>query len=264
MEAISIQEVASSFEHNEELQSSYIMLIEQPPRLYRLLFPGAIWRIMPELEDEKNIYLTLDDGPIPETTPWVLDLLDKYNIKATFFCVGDNVRKYPELYQEVIRRGHHVGNHTFNHVQGISMLTRNFLANANKAAKYIDSPLFRPPHGHMRLPQTLMLSRNYKIVMWDVVTRDYSKHMAPGDVFENVKKFVRNGSIVVFHDSLKAQKNMMEALPKSIEWLLSEGYKFKLIDYNIEREIDREEVEREELQPIPEFVLNRNTKSFKP
>lgn len=238
------------------------MLIEQPPRLYRLLFPGALWRIAPRSPDDKDVYLTFDDGPIPETTPWILDLLDKYGIKATFFCVGDNVQKHPDLYRTLIMKGHHAGNHTFNHLQGLFTHTDEFVENAEKATRLIQTPLFRPPHGHMRIPQTWKLRKNYKIVMWDVVTRDYSKYVNADQVFENVKKFTRNGSIVVFHDSLKAKEKMMEALPKSIEWLLSQGYQFKLIDYSIERETDREEVERGELNPIPELALNRNNKCF--
>lgn len=204
------------------------MFIEQPPLLYRMLFPGGIWR-MPSKE-EKVIYLTFDDGPIPEVTPWVLDVLDRYNIKATFFCVGDNVRKHPDIYQEVLQRGHRVGNHTFNHIQGIKTLSKKYIQNAQLASKYIDSPLFRPPHGHMRLPQFFLLRKKYKIVLWDVVTRDYSKLLEPNDVLENVKHYARNGSIVVFHDSLKAEKNMKHALPLAIEWLLEQGYVFKTIE----------------------------------
>lgn len=203
------------------------MFIEQPPLLYRMLFPKGIWRI--PSKEEKGIYLTFDDGPIPDITPWVLDLLDKYNIKATFFCVGDNVRKHPDIYKMVLDRGHHVGNHTFNHIQGIRTFTKRYLANTELAAQYIDSDLFRPPHGHMRLPQFFMLRRKYKIVLWDVVTRDYSKIMTPEQVLKNVKKYVRNGSIIVFHDSLKAENNMKYALPKSIDWLLEQGYTFKLL-----------------------------------
>lgn len=203
------------------------MLIEQPPFLYRMLFPGGIW-LLPS-EREKVVYLTFDDGPIPEITPWVLDLLDKYEVKATFFCVGDNVRKYPEVYQQVLDRGHRVGNHTFNHLQGIKTLTRNFIKNADLGAEYIKSDLFRPPHGHVRIPQFRALKKKYKIVMWDVVTRDYSKYMTPDKVLANVKKYTRNGSIIVFHDSLKAERNMKEALPKAIEWLKEQGYMFKAI-----------------------------------
>lgn len=203
------------------------MLIEQPPRIYRSLYSKTLWR--QPVAGEKVVYLTFDDGPIPEITPWVLDLLDQYNIKATFFCVGDNVRKHPEVYAEVLRRGHRVGNHTFNHLQGIKTWTKDFVKNAELASQYIESNLFRPPHGHMRFPQYWALKKKYQIVMWDVVTRDYSKRMTPTDVFNNVKKYTRDGSVIVFHDSLKAEKNMKEALPKSIEWLMAEGYSFKLL-----------------------------------
>ncbi|MDR1624632.1 MAG: polysaccharide deacetylase family protein [Tannerellaceae bacterium] len=203
------------------------MFIEQPPRIYRILFPGAIWR-MPS--KNKCVYLTFDDGPIPEITPWVLDLLNQYDIKATFFCVGDNVRKHPAIFQLILDQGHHIGNHTFNHLQGIRFQTKKYLDNIKKANEYIHSHLFRPPHGHMRFPQTLFLRKQYKIIMWDVVTRDYSPHMTPNGVFNVVKNYTRNGSIIVFHDSLKAETNMKEALPRSIEWLKQEGYEFKLLD----------------------------------
>lgn len=203
------------------------MLIEQPPRLYRLLYPQSIWRI--PNKGSKVVYLTFDDGPIPQVTPWVLDLLDMYNIKATFFCVGDNVRKYPDIYTDVLSRGHRVGNHTFNHLQGMLTWTKNYKANVELAKEYIDSDLFRPPHGHMRWVQYWVLKRKYRIVMWDVVTRDYSKLLTPEQVVGNVTKYVRNGSIIVFHDSLKAEKNLKYALPRSIDWLLKNGYSFELL-----------------------------------
>lgn len=203
------------------------MLIEQPPKLYRLLFPGTVWR--KPIKGQKTIYLTFDDGPIPDITFWVLDLLDKYEIKATFFCVGDNVRKYPEVYQEILNRGHRVGNHTFNHLQGIRTYTKRYLNNASQASEYIESELFRPPHGHMRIHQVLSLRKKYRIIMWDVVTRDYSKKQSPEEVFDNVRKYTRDGSILVFHDSLKAEKNMKYALPLSIEWLKEQGYTFGLL-----------------------------------
>ncbi|MDH6343261.1 peptidoglycan/xylan/chitin deacetylase (PgdA/CDA1 family) [Parabacteroides sp. PFB2-12] len=203
------------------------MFIEQPPWLYRALFPGTVWRL-PAVE--KCVYLTFDDGPIPEVTPWVLDVLDEYDVKATFFCVGDNVRKYPDVYRMVLERGHRVGNHTFNHIQGIRFWTKNYLANVEKAAELIDSPLFRPPHGHMRMPQIWSLRNKYRIIMWDVVTRDYSPHLTPEEVLDVVKRYTRNGSIIVFHDSLKAEENMKYAMPRAIEWLRQEGYTFKLFD----------------------------------
>ena len=144
--------------------------------------------------------------------------------------VGDNVRKHPEVFQMVIDRGHRVGNHTFNHIQGIKFWTKNYLANVEKAAEYIPSNLFRPPHGHMRFPQVVWLRRHYHIVMWDVVTRDYSPHMTPNGVFNVVKNYSRNGSVIVFHDSLKAERNMREAMPRAVEWRLKEGYEFKVFE----------------------------------
>lgn len=202
------------------------MFIEQPPKVLRALYPGAIWRMDP---NEKAVYLTFDDGPIPEITPWVLDLLDKYGIKATFFLVGDNVRKHPEEFKMILERGHRVGNHTFNHIRGFEYLTRNYLANTDKANELIKSDLFRPPHGHMRAHQYYVLRKKYKIVMWDLVTRDYSNKLDGKQVFEKVKHYVRNGSIITFHDSLKSENNMKYALHRSIEWLLEQGYQFKLL-----------------------------------
>jgi peptidoglycan/xylan/chitin deacetylase (PgdA/CDA1 family) len=206
------------------------MFIEHPPRIYRLLFPGASWRIPAAGGEQKCVYLTFDDGPIPEMTPWILDILERYNIKATFFCVGDNVRKYPELYRQILSKGHVTGNHTLNHLQGIRCRSKNYVRNVALAARLIDSRLFRPPHGHMRIPQLLRLRKLFKIIMWDVVTRDYSPHMTANGVLNNVKRYAGNGSIIVFHDSLKAKGRIEEALPKSIEWLAKQGYAFKTIE----------------------------------
>jgi len=200
------------------------MFIEQPPWYYRIFFPGTEWRIP---TNDKSVYLTFDDGPVPEITPWVLDVLDAYGIKATFFCVGDNVRKHPDIFRMVLDRGHHVGNHTFNHIQGICSSSKNYLKNVTKAAEWIESDLFRPPHGHMRASQLVRIKKTFRIIMWDVVTRDYSPHMTAQGVTNVIKKYTRNGSIIVFHDSLKAIGRIEEALPNAIEWLLAEGYQFK-------------------------------------
>lgn len=203
------------------------MLIERPPLLYRLLFPEAIWRL--KRRRRKVVYLTFDDGPVAEQTPWVLDILDRYGIKATFFMVGDNVRRYPGLMEEVRRRGHSVGNHTMHHLQGIKVSTDRYLADVAEADALIDSPLFRPPHGIMRLKQSRLLRTKYNIIMYDLVTRDYSAKLSAEDVLRNVKRYVRNGSVIVFHDSLKAAPNMRLALPPAIEWILSQGYEFEAL-----------------------------------
>ena len=163
------------------------MLIEQPPLLLRWIYPRALWRMD---KNEKAVYLTFDDGPIPNITPWVLDLLDQYGIKATFFMVGDNVRKHPEEFRMVVERGHRIGNHTFN--------------------------------------QYHVLKKKYRIVMWDLVTRDYSKRLTGPQVLAKVKKYARNGSIITFHDSIKSEPRLKYALPRAIEWLLAEGYTFKV------------------------------------
>lgn len=200
------------------------MIIEQPPLLYRLLFPEAIWRI--KRKRRKVVFLTFDDGPISEVTPWVLDLLDKYGIKATFFMVGDNVRRHPELLEEVKARGHSYGNHTMHHLQGFKVSRVRYMRDITEAAYYIDSSLFRPPHGLIRWAQAKAIKNHYNIVMYDLVTRDYSKKLNPEQVLANVRRYVRNGSVIVFHDSLKARKNMQQALPQAIEWLKAEGYEF--------------------------------------
>lgn len=202
------------------------MLIEQTPDFIRKLIPGAVWRLP---QKEKTVYLTFDDGPIPEVTPWVLDLLKKYNIKATFFCVGDNVRKYPEVFKMVVSAGHSVGNHTFNHLQGFKVKSDKYVENVELADSYIRSNLFRPPHGHLRIRQGTKLSKKFRFVMWDVITRDYNRKLSGEYVLNVVKRYARNGSIIVFHDSIKAEENMKYALPRAIEFLLSEGYKFEKI-----------------------------------
>ncbi len=201
------------------------MFIEQPPLLYRILFPEALWRI--KHKKRKVVYLTFDDGPIREVTPWVLDLLDYYGIKATFFLVGDNVRRNPDLLEEIKKRGHSWGNHTMNHLQGFKVMSRNYLRNIAEADKLIDSILYRPPHGIMRWGQAKVIKDHMNIVMYDLVTRDYSKKLNGEQVLKNVKKFVRNGSIIVFHDSLKAEANLRYALPRAIEWLKEQGYEFE-------------------------------------
>lgn len=203
------------------------MIIEQPATWLRWLYPRATWRMD---KNEKAVYLTFDDGPIPEATPFILKTLADFNIKATFFMVGDNVRKHPELFKQVVEAGHRIGNHTFNHYGGFKHSVRGYMANAEKADLLLHTNLFRPPHGAMRLPQYYWLGRKYRIVMWDLVTRDYSKWMTAADVVNNVKRYVRNGSIITFHDSLKSIEKLKTALPESIKWLKEQGYEFKVFE----------------------------------
>lgn len=200
------------------------MIIEQPAIFLRWLYPKALWRMN---QHERSIYLTFDDGPIPQSTPFILETLAHYNVRATFFMVGQNVEKHPELYQQIVEAGHCVGNHTYNHISGFKHSIQRYTDNTNRADKLIHSSLFRPPHGWMRWSQYAWLSRKYKVVMWDVVTRDYSKWMTAEDVLDNVKRYVRNGSIITFHDSLKSIDKLHFALPKALEWLQEQGYTFK-------------------------------------
>jgi len=198
----------------------------QFPDVLRPFLGKLLWRKNPS---EKVIYLTFDDGPVPEVTPLVLDLLDEYNLKATFFCVGENVEKYPEVYKEVLKRGHKTGNHTYNHLKGIAVSTNEYVTNVEKAATQIDSKLFRPPYGRIKNSQKKALLEDYEIVMWDIITRDYDSRLSPVSIMRNIKRYSRNGSLVVFHDSIKAERNMLTVLPLAIEYWNSKGYRFGVL-----------------------------------
>ncbi len=199
------------------------MLIEQPSMWLRWVYPKALWRMNP---NEKTVYLTFDDGPIPEATPFILDTLRERGIKATFFMVGENVFRYPHLYEAIVADGHAVGNHTYNHMGGMKHPLKEYAENTIKANKFISTNLFRPPHGWMRPSQYLYLKRKYKIIMWDLVTRDYSRNLTAADVFNNIRTYTRNGSIITFHDSLKSIDKLKTALPQSLDWLIEQGYSF--------------------------------------
>ena len=203
------------------------MIIEQPARFLRWLYPHALWRMNP---NERAVYLTFDDGPIPEVTPWVLDVLRHYDIRATFFMVGDNIRKHPEEFEMVRAAGHRLGNHTFNHIGGLRHSFLKYKENAEKANEYLHTDLFRPPHGWMRFLQFKLLHKHYKVVMWDLVTRDYSRRVTARDVVDNVKRYTRNGSIITFHDSLKSIDKLRTALPEALQWLQDEGYEILPIE----------------------------------
>lgn len=203
------------------------MIIEQPSQWLRWLYPRATWRMD---KRERAVYLTFDDGPIPESTPFILHTLAEFGIHATFFMVGDNVRKYPDLYDAIVSAGHQVGNHTFHHLGGFKHWARTYIKDTNEANELIKAHLFRPPHGCMSHSEYFWLRRKYRIVMWDLVTRDYSKWMSAEDVLDNVKRYARNGSIITFHDSLKSIDKLHYALPASLKWLKEQGYEFKTFE----------------------------------
>jgi len=201
-----------------------------PPKLLRRIVRKGNWTIR---NSENKIYLTFDDGPIPVVTEWVLDILREYGVKATFFCVGENVKKHPEVYKRVLSEGHAVGGHTYNHLNAWRVKKQHYIDNIVKCEAYVKTNLFRPPHGKVRGRISRFLERrNYNIVLWDVVSRDYDRKLDPQECFENVKRYTREGSIIVFHDSLKAEKNLRYALPKAIEYLLGEGFVFDTIRFN--------------------------------
>ena len=203
------------------------MFIEQPAKWLRWLYPNALWRMDKKVH---AVYLTFDDGPVPESTPFILDTLAEYNVKATFFMVGENVLRYHDLYNRIVEEGHQVGNHTFNHMGSLKHWALTYGINTEKANELIHAHLFRPPHGWMRWSVYWWLSKRYKIVMWDLVTRDYSKWMTPEDVLKNVKRYARNGSIITFHDSTKSIEKLKYALPEALKWLKEQGYEFKTFD----------------------------------
>jgi peptidoglycan/xylan/chitin deacetylase (PgdA/CDA1 family) len=175
----------------------------------------------------KNIYLTFDDGPVPEVTPWVLETLSHYNAKATFFCVGSNVLKYPEIFHSVKENGHAVGVHTMTHVNGWKVSDEKYLSEVNECAGITGSKLFRPPYGRITMSQIKKLRNNFSIVMWDVLSRDYDATMSGEKCFMHVKNNASPGSIIVFHDSLKAEERLRKALPETLKFFSGEGFEFK-------------------------------------
>ncbi len=201
------------------------MLTIARPIILPVLFPGLTWGITNH--HNKQLYLTFDDGPVPDVTPWVLSTLKEYNASATFFCVGNNVKKYPDVFKKIKQEGHAIGNHTFNHAKGLFSSTKGYIQDIEKAAKYIDSSLFRPPHGLIKPAQVKALKRKkYKIIMWNVLSRDYNQKLSGEKCLSLVVKHAKAGSIIVFHDSYKAEKNLRYALPKVLEYFSNKGYRF--------------------------------------
>jgi peptidoglycan/xylan/chitin deacetylase (PgdA/CDA1 family) len=207
------------------------MYLVKTPQLIQSLFPNFTWKIP---STEKVLYLTFDDGPIPSVTPWVMEQLEQYNAKATFFCVGDNVKKHPEIFQQLISKGHAIGSHTQNHLNGWITDNIPYFHNVRHAANLTNSVLFRPPYGRLRPKQAQFLQRHYRIVMWDVLSGDFDPRISPEQCLTNVISNATEGSIIVFHDSLKAEDKLNYVLPKVLEHFTKEGYVFeKLSEQNL-------------------------------
>jgi Predicted xylanase/chitin deacetylase len=204
------------------------------PWWLKSLYPRCVWDIPAK---EKILYLTFDDGPHPTATPYVLDQLQQYNAKATFFCIGKNVAEHGDIYRRVLEEGHRVGNHTFNHYNGWKVRDELYLQNILQAGKYIDSNLFRPPYGRITRFQVKLLtgiknspsSAYFRIIMWDVLSGDFDNTISVSQCARNVIKNVRPGSVVVFHDSEKAFPRMKEALPRVLEYFSKKDYRFDAI-----------------------------------
>lgn len=202
------------------------MYLVKIPKFIKNLFPNFNWEID---TNKKELFLTFDDGPIPEITPWVLDVLDQYNAKATFFCVGHNVEKHPDIYNEVLNRGHEVGNHTYNHLNGWETDNIKYFHNVRYCNSKVESTLFRPPYGKLMPKQVQFLQRHYDIIMWDVLSGDFDNNISKEDCLENVISKAQQGSIIVFHDNIKAFENLKYALPLVLEHFSALGFTFKAI-----------------------------------
>ena len=208
------------------------------PELVKRMFPNYIWNIP---TTNKTIYLTFDDGPTPEITDWTLNVLKQYNAKATFFCIGNNIEKHPEIFQNILNDGHNIGNHTQNHIKGWNTKTSEYLIDIKEGQKAIQSEiknnqslitnLFRPPYGQIRPKQgKALIKQGYKIIMWDLLSFDWDKDVSKETCLENVISNTKKGSIIVFHDSVKASRNMKYTLPKVLEYFSKKDYTFKRIE----------------------------------
>ncbi|MGG6229556.1 polysaccharide deacetylase family protein [Tenacibaculum sp. SDUM215027] len=200
------------------------------PRIFKSLFAKYTWSFF---SDRKEIYLTFDDGPIPEVTEFVLNQLKRFNAKATFFCIGDNIRKHPAVFSRIINEGHSVGNHTFNHLNGCKNSNTAYIENVSKCESLLThqkTKLFRPPYGKIKRKQAKqLLAIGYKIIMWDVLSADFDSTITKEKCLQNVLRNVENGSIIVFHDSIKASDKLYYALPKVLKEFSQQGYEFKAI-----------------------------------
>jgi len=202
------------------------MYTVRPPVFLKWYYPALTWH---RSRAEKRIFLTFDDGPIPDVTPFVINTLKSYHIKATFFCVGENIKKHPELFDCLVENGHRIGNHTYNHLNGWKTPDDIYLQNINQCQQLAHTNLFRPPYGRARRSQYKRLRETYDIIMWDVLSGDFDTGLSPDNCLCNVIKHTRNGSIVVFHDNIKATPRITYALPRAIEHWLGQGYAFGVL-----------------------------------
>lgn len=199
------------------------MRLYKTPKYFNFIFPG-IWRI-----PSKSIYLTFDDGPDPEITPWVLSILEKHNIKATFFCVGENVKKHFPIIEKIVARGHTIGNHTYSHERGRKTDNNLYMESVMKTSLLIKTPFFRPPYGSIKRSQIKSLKENgYRIVFWSWLSHDYDTSLSPKKIISKSKK-IRSGDILVFHDSKKAEKNLKNSLEEIIVYLSQKGFQFGVL-----------------------------------
>lgn len=198
----------------------------RPPKFIKRLFPELNWYF----KDSDCVYLTFDDGPHPNVTPWVLEQLRKYNAKATFFCIGKNVELYPDVFKMVRSEGHSVGNHSYSHVKGWQMSCGRYMEDVDLANGLIQTNLYRPPYGRISKSQIRRLSERYNIIMWDILSRDYSNVVSPERCVREVVPHLRGGSVIVFHDSMKASRNLYHALPLVLDAIAARGLKCKAIN----------------------------------
>jgi len=197
------------------------------PKIIQKFYPEYIWELP---DSDKSIYLTFDDGPNPETTTFILDTLDKFDAAATFFCVGENVVKHPDLFQQMIDMKHAVANHSFNHIKHREHSDREYISNVLECKKYIHSELFRPPYGKIsRLQAKMLRNLGFKIIMYSILTNDFNQKLSPETILYKSLNYTRAGSIIVFHDNKKAYKNMSKVFPKYIQYLKDKGFLFKTI-----------------------------------
>jgi peptidoglycan/xylan/chitin deacetylase (PgdA/CDA1 family) len=202
------------------------MYLVKSPLLLKWYYPSLVWN---KSRSEKVVYLTFDDGPIPVVTDFVLNTLKSFNCKATFFCIGDNISKYPEIFEQVKSGGHAIGNHTFNHLKGWETKDNDYIRNFRQCQQFTQSQLFRPPYGRIKKSQISHLKTihpDIRIIMWDVLSGDFDLSLSPEKCYENVIRNTRNGSIIVFHDSLKAFDRLKVALPSALAFLTKQGYQF--------------------------------------